>query len=194
MASAVILPRPRPPGASSHLRHGDKETEALTAAAAAAAGKHSELNRLIPAAINTAVTRRKKTTARLILGETRQDKSLPPTGSRGRDSQRPNRGAKGRTGRRGRVGRLRRELWDSRLVSGRIGPMAGREREAIRGIPEKLPRESRSERADQGGCSCPSGHQGELSQAGREQDGKATMHACRRQGAQLQLLAWWGKT
>lgn len=111
LASAVILPRPRPPGASSHLRHGDKETEALTAAAAAAAaaGKHSKLNRLIPAAINTAVTRRKKTTARLILGETRQDKSLPPTGSRGRDSQRPNRGAKGRTGRRGRVGRLRRE-------------------------------------------------------------------------------------
>lgn len=52
LASAVILPWPRPPGASSHLRHGDEETEPL----AAAAGKHSGLNRLIPAAINTAAT------------------------------------------------------------------------------------------------------------------------------------------
>lgn len=62
LASAIILPWPRPPRMSSHLRHGDKVTEPL--AAAATAGKHGESNSA-------------KTTTRLILGETRQDKSLP---------------------------------------------------------------------------------------------------------------------
>lgn len=62
LASAIILPWPCPPRMFSHLRHGDKVTEPL--AAAAVAGKHGKSNSA-------------KTTTRLILGETRRDKSLP---------------------------------------------------------------------------------------------------------------------
>lgn len=67
LASAIILPWTRAPRMSSHLRHGDKVTEPL--AAAAAAGKHCECNSA-------------KATTRLILEENSAGR-IPPTASCG---------------------------------------------------------------------------------------------------------------